>query len=285
MPSKLLMVGQLGMPDPDNISRFEASRLKVERARIHIENLRELGADFFETVPYSINREHDRETGVYTFRVIVNSEVPSTFGVIIGDAIHNLRSALDLMAVDLARANGHTSRSALNDTYFPISKDRTQFESSGKKKIKKLSFAAQRAIEELEPYRGGKTEALYQLHHLDIADKHASLVPVGAAYVSPQPSFRMDHDGSPLTGYFEIGGCVQLADPPYPLKDGSVIAIISDVLDARFEPNVEASFDLVFSELGIVDGVPVMPLLCHFYMVVAYIVTNFEVYMSEGATE
>jgi hypothetical protein len=52
------------------------------------------------------------------------------------DAVHNLRSSLDLLACVLVRANGKTS---VNNTYFPINADRKTFEADGLKKIKGAS--------------------------------------------------------------------------------------------------------------------------------------------------
>jgi len=93
-------------------------------------------------------------------------------GAILGDAIHNLRSALDLMASELARINAKDD----SDVYFPFASSATYFEQAVRSK--NFHKAGQDAIDLLRtfaPYKGGN-ECLRAIHDLDIRDKHTAII-------------------------------------------------------------------------------------------------------------
>ncbi len=76
---------------------FSASRLKVERADKHISELDDAVREFLETRPYGITLDKNPESGDSLLQYGWNKPVPGEqFGLIIGDAVHNLRAALDL---------------------------------------------------------------------------------------------------------------------------------------------------------------------------------------------
>ena len=93
-------------------------------------------------------------------------------GAIVGDIIHNLRSALDLLACDLVLANGGNPKGV----YFPFFKTADGLN----KKIKDRDFNragpdAVALLTRYQPYEGGDSP-LYAIHLLDIIDKHRMLV-------------------------------------------------------------------------------------------------------------
>jgi hypothetical protein len=93
-------------------------------------------------------------------------------GAIVGDAIHNLRSALDLMASELARINGRSDKSV----YFPFSDSADTFDEAIKKKnFHRTGQDSVDLLREFSPYRGGN-EDLRAIHDLDISDKHTALI-------------------------------------------------------------------------------------------------------------
>src|ERR1700678_207635 len=95
------------------IAAFQASYLKIRRARVHIKELGEQIDTYLQREPFylEIVDAPSFSTGrMWVARV--TEEVPLDFAAIIGDAIHNLRTALDLLACDLVRANGGTEKEA-----------------------------------------------------------------------------------------------------------------------------------------------------------------------------
>ena len=74
--------------------QFKSARLKVERANKHILELNSVLQGFTNTDFYDLSTKKDPNTGhdVLQFRIL--KSIPEVMAPIIGDAIHNLRSAL-----------------------------------------------------------------------------------------------------------------------------------------------------------------------------------------------
>lgn len=82
---------------------------KVSRAEEHLADLRNRVQGFVNSGAYRITKEQD----FYADEVVVYGEVvrepPMTdWGVVIGDIVHNLRSALDQLVWQLTLASGKT---------------------------------------------------------------------------------------------------------------------------------------------------------------------------------
>lgn len=149
---------------------FAASRAKVERAKTFIAELvKEQERYAAQGVRASIAID---EKGQPQMKLEWDGTglLP---GVILGDAVHNLRSALDLMASELAVIAEQNP----DQTYFPFATSLHELRKSHKfKAFAKCGADCVRLLEEIAPYRGGN-EALRALHDLDVRDKHRSLIP------------------------------------------------------------------------------------------------------------
>jgi hypothetical protein len=95
-----------------------------------------------------------------------------------GDVFHNLRSALDHLAWELAKWKTGLPKKPMY-CCFPIGRDIDNY-----KAIKRggavagMSPEAKKAIDDLRPYKGGN-EALWRIHQFDIVDKHRHLLIAG----------------------------------------------------------------------------------------------------------
>jgi len=157
------------------------SRVKIARARMHLEELDRAVNGFLAANPYDIYSEFDTQTGEEVWRIKVLLPPPVELGGMIGDAVHNLRSALDLAVCQLVRVNN--GKVAFN-TGFPIYKDPKDYQAHGRTKVQGVTPAALRIIDFLQPCNqpGRPEEHMnYILHRLDIEDKHRLLIPVGSA--------------------------------------------------------------------------------------------------------
>src|ERR1019366_5011413 len=97
---------------------------------------------------------------------------------VVGDAIHNLRTALDLTWYEFL---DHHAPAAISDhTSFPVRKTRQGVIAAlGNAEIKRLgSRLFDLIVSDLQPYKGGQGEIIYSLHELDIRDKHMLLLPI-----------------------------------------------------------------------------------------------------------
>jgi hypothetical protein len=129
--------------------------------------------------------------------------------MLIGDAIHNLRSALDHLAWSLAGTNAGRS------TEFPIFVSRTEFSKRGKRKMHGMPTPAQKIIKSLQPYKRPhglpkEREPLWLLQNLDIEDKHRALNLVASEMMgNVDISTSRDH---PAYGLTMVTGLIPLAD-------------------------------------------------------------------------
>ena len=101
-------------------SRIHLVRLKIERAKKHIRDA-DVACNFYATDPYVVVPKRDPKTREVSFYLAHVDDVPVGISAIAGDAIHNLRSALDYLAYQLvAIAAGQTPP---NFIYFPVAEN------------------------------------------------------------------------------------------------------------------------------------------------------------------
>jgi hypothetical protein len=101
------------------MSAFNGPRLKIERGKRHIEELRGEVSRFLAEQPYRLVVEADTDPAFQRLVLDNVTAFPKEIPLILGDAIHNLRAALDHLACILVRENGQPD----NDVYFPVVKN------------------------------------------------------------------------------------------------------------------------------------------------------------------
>ena len=72
-----------------------APRAKLGRAKEHVVELRRELEAYFSREPYAASHDYDPETRCHIFRAVVREPPPTRFALIVGDAVHNSRAALD----------------------------------------------------------------------------------------------------------------------------------------------------------------------------------------------
>lgn len=243
-------------------------RVKIDRAKKHLEHLQDEVSAFWAGNPYVIIFDTDTEPGKRLYRIKITNDVPGHWGGYVGDVVHNLRASLDNLATALAAANGTTSKSVLRKTYFPIGATKEIFEKKLPEDLRGVRADARRIVERMKPYPGG-TDAFRRLHDLDVLDKHSALVPVGAANQSVvwRPTMQL-----PGRKPFEVPIGFVHAKPFYPLKDGDVI--FSE--PSQEQGNFTFSFNVAFGEGQIADGEPLVPTPKQFIDFVESVVDVFD---------
>ena len=74
---------------------FEGSRLKIERAEYHISDIDDRINELIHSGPHGVSIHTDPNTGYDVIQANVIDVVPEDFALVIGDALHNLKAALD----------------------------------------------------------------------------------------------------------------------------------------------------------------------------------------------
>ena len=154
---------------------FANAHLKVDRANKHISDIEErlrTSSDRYGPTLYV-----DGKTGEqFLYYGLTDRELRSDIALIVGDAIHNLHSALDIV---WCGAIENLSPHALSDyTKFPIYPKSTRQELESvlaKRKIDPTLIDL--AVDRVKGYKGGDDDIL-ALHQLDIDDKHQLLIPM-----------------------------------------------------------------------------------------------------------
>jgi hypothetical protein len=166
--------------------RFALIWHKIERANKHIRDLDAAIAAFLAINPYKVAAKRDPETGKPIYYVAEVQPVPHEICIILGDAIHNLRTALDHLAQQLYLA-GSGASVYRKETGFFIAQKATEYKRAVGGKVEKMGREAIDALAALEPYKGGKGNDFWVLHSLNNIDKHRTLVAAGSSYEAVVP--------------------------------------------------------------------------------------------------
>jgi len=142
---------------------------KHERAMEHYATLAVESEAYLQQVQFSAEVVTMPDGGVET-QFYAEPPPPPRLGTIVGDVVHNLRSALDVAAWQLAIDHDEAkARDNQMRIQFPLTRNPAKF-----KKHKALPFFsedARRVLERLQPYQPSH-EALGWLRDLSNADKH-----------------------------------------------------------------------------------------------------------------
>ncbi|HSY47711.1 MAG TPA: hypothetical protein VLC46_02775 [Thermoanaerobaculia bacterium] len=202
---------------------FEASRLRVARAREHLAALK-LGIDtFFNQNPYTPFYERGSEPDERLIRLRVHAQPGPMLGILSGEVAHHLRGALDYAVGELVALGTGVAPDSGRHFAFPIYAQRSRdYKSAIKKNLNGVQSSAVTVIDSVQPFQaqGGEPErsSLYLLHRIDIENKHRALhVLLGGAGL-----LRFSHRGK--TGARIVSIPARWVDNPYvfPVEDGTV---------------------------------------------------------------
>lgn len=265
--------------------------LKLERAEHHIRDLKRLWSEFVEKDAYPFVHHDDLKSGYRLYRLRYASPVPSDIPLILGDAVHNLRSVLDHLIYRLIviATNG---TGPFGGAYFPVGETLAKFQEALARtsecksktggKIQRLRQDAMKAITTIQPYEGGRGVLLWNIHQLDIRDKHYVLLAVGSSNPkhSSLPSEVADIKKKFL-GIENNGLTPAMASKVYlrssantvfPLKTG---AELLRVPLSEVDENMYFTFEVAFGEPEILKGKPIVATLYRAAQLTRNIIRDF----------
>ena len=182
--------------------------LKFKRATHHMVDIRREAKRYADSHPYEIVRirEPKRQAKGIRYRLRITEQPDPLIAVILGDFVHNLRSALDHVVVASSRTQA-TRKSA----YFPIQvtdpweRDASRRYIVRDKEVRKgfrraiagLHPDAQTLVVRLQPYswagRVPSDSILHALNRLENADKHREVIAIGSGL--RYPVYTLTHGG------------------------------------------------------------------------------------------
>jgi hypothetical protein len=239
--------------------------LKIERAKKHIADLDSAIRSFCDSEPYTLTIKNHPEIEHIGLEVVEVAPIPNFINLIIGDAVHNLRSAFDHLNCRLIEAGGGTPKP--NST-FPICKSPEHYASAlGKGEIGKMRPGTDKLIQSIQPYMSGDS-TLWHIHALDRVDKHRLILTVTmalTAWIFPvQPGWEVKFDSTfrePLEAGQEIFRTPVRSYHPEAHK------------------NIKLGLDITFGKTEIVAGKPVLETLNGMVDLASAIIRQFEPFL------
>jgi hypothetical protein len=248
-------------------------RSKLSRAQAHLTDVNARINSLLGPDGYS---QEVVDTGFENRELVIRAKAPkttdSTLSLVIGDCVHNVRSALDHLVLQLAVLNNRR-KEAERKTAFPIALDREAFDGATRGRV--APFVAKEAldaIEELQPYRTlnpedslplGRRAVLWVLSELDNIDKHRIILVA-------QPQIRVE-------GFDAVGGApkVKAHEKWSPLVDGQEVARFEGFLPTKLR--LEFATIIHFQDTGLCcDGMGVQSTLENIVDLVSHIINEFE---------
>lgn len=239
------------------MANLDGARVKLARAACHVQELAEAARVYLISAPFTLERSEE-PNGDLLWRVRIVRPVPSECPAIVGDAVHNIRSALDLVAWQLVEINGaQPSR----DTCFPIVQSPPAlFEQTLRRALNGAHPTALRLVRRLKPFAGGNV-TLLQLHALDITDKHRLVLVVGAAHKQLVIRTKMKVPWREEPMEFPPFALLP-ADRQFPLQDGEEVFRICAAARRPDElSSHDIVFELAFGDVAEVKGLPLVETL------------------------
>jgi hypothetical protein len=211
-----------------------APRLKIERAKHHIDDLDSKIAVFMQDRPFRLIIQHKPKAEEYIVASKRQKTIPNEWSLILGDAIHNLCAALDITLYAMAKDKAASPFEIM----FPFVRKAESLE--GRIKGTQVNFAGTYVVETiraLKPYPGGN-EILSGLHRLDARDKHRLLILTGQVAdfsgtmlqqlfsgtpgvppIGPEQIARFLHSDAEITPFFEGHGADYRAFHAFGMSD------------------------------------------------------------------
>lgn len=164
-------------PQPHPHPLYGAS-LRHVRADMHLSEARRLVAGFSEACKDHIVTDDDGRI----VKLDGWPEIPNILPVVVSDAIHNMRAALDYIVFELARYDSGRIQDGtqfiIEDVKVDATNPKRGFDARSKQYLRGLNHTHIDMIEGLQPYNDvGWTKALRDISN---PDKHRALTPLGS---------------------------------------------------------------------------------------------------------
>jgi hypothetical protein len=244
-------------------SIFEEARLKLLRGQEHLDALESEFIRFRDSNPYTVVHEYDEQQRENRLRLFVTPPPQRRWGLILGDAVHNARTALDYITWILAGSDP-----ADRSTLFPIYDDLSKFNSALWRLERLHPNAIITYIRSFQPYMRPNSHynVLWFLQELDARDKHKliTMIEVGTAGAR----FTIN-DGDVIIPYAAIEERI---------THNTILAIKAGPSDPQMNVEFDFSFRVLF-ERGIIsntDDFDVRICLNKIFEQINVVINNFE---------
>jgi hypothetical protein len=246
--------------------------LKMQRAQKHFEELEDAVQTFLRSYPYTAVHEEDVEPHHYVARLKVIREPPPELSPIIGDIIHNGRSALDHLVWLLIKMVGRDpelgrpqfpifTKDPFDPSAFANAKDHKRALKVWENQTRGLAPLHVGIIKRMQPYHRGKdahSHPLARLNKLSNWDKHRELHFAGQAAIGTDARI----EGVSPNVFIKILWFLPKMEA---VKDGEIVARYESRRigegEAKGELKLRLVFDVAFGEGSPLEGLRVVDTL------------------------
>jgi hypothetical protein len=188
-------------------------------------------------------------SGTQEAQIRFSWSVPDSWGLMVGEVMHHLRSILDNTIWQLVLANDRVPNQF---TEYPIARDSEWFTSRAPKKLRGVSAEVYTIIEKLQPHCRADVDyrkhPLWLIHELDIIDKHqivhvAAVVPASGGWTNDQAhvdaGMSVRHWYRPLENGTTIMEFMFERPCDVPVKVDSKVALAVKILETERTPYLD----------------------------------------------
>lgn len=219
----------------------------------HLNRLEVSITAFMKQYPYTLRPDYDDTSLDHTTMVITIGpfEPPDDWVFQIGDALHNMRVALDYLAYRVVTK--HSSIVDEDQVAFPIFDDPVKFNARAGRSLKGVPSGIRDAFERLQPYPGRSRfgfNILLLLSELENVHKHRHLLATFPGVDSM--TFEVFNDPS------NVVKVERLRLPDGPLVDGTVVARYRFNGNRKAEVKSHTAFQIFFDKTTAGGGMAVL---------------------------
>lgn len=188
---------------------LDGVELKLERAKEHLDGLKhEVGMFLLGSEPYKLVVDLNSDGPGYIARIKIVHPPPPRFGIFAGEIAHSVRSALDMIAWELAQIGPNPPPDEDTKTAFPICTEERFWDT--KRTRDKIACIPQEAVEVIEPFQPYNSpdpldHPLAMLQAIDNWEKHKTILVVGTLHITEIEILTPQFVTTPKAGVFEDG--------------------------------------------------------------------------------
>lgn len=262
---------------------FDSARLKVQRANEHINQLEEWLSGIIQANRDAAISYKNSESGAESHMLLVQR--PNGFSnqaaLMIGDAAHNLRTALDHLASAIVIAAGEDP----SRIYFPLSDTRDGLIRSPEYRfIERVAPDFAIVIADIiKPYKTANT-AFWGLNRLDRVDKHRMMLPTITTSQHRVVAIREEHEDN--LPFLPAPGEIYII-PGVTTADGIVTSVGREPRPGtqaflHNQNNGYATVDICFGKGNVFEGESVIPTLRQLAERVSGTIETLEAHIKRG---
>jgi len=227
---------------------FENAKSKIKRAHEHVTEFEKTVNAFLQTNFYTFGIKRNLDIGQDVLQFQITQQPPDSLSLLLGDAIHNFRAALDLAYIELIERIG---RKPTKWTTFRVWKNKDLLITTLSQGILQgADDILYLLADDICAYTGGN-EHLTALDELDIADKHRLLIPVFAVV-------QIEHiDADIVAG----NATIVMRNCTAAVGQGGVLNIMGTPIsgEVKFQGQGQPKFGILFGNGTGLEGNPSSP--------------------------